>query len=257
MLKRETRPAGPVLTVTPNWPAPGGVRACTTCRGGGFSRSPYQSLNLAGHVGDDPQVVEANRQRAAGALSLPGAPVWMRQVHGADVIDAACAGSDPLADGAYATRTGVVCAVLTADCLPVLLCRRTGDAVAAVHVGWRGLAAGIIDRAVQTLGGEDLLAWLGPAIGPQVYQVGDEVVQALREAVADPPVGAFEAAGPGKWYVDLYRLAACALARAGVGAVYGGGWCTFSDAERFYSYRRDGVTGRMATMIWLAARPGD
>ena len=239
------------MALRPDWPVPDRVRACTTSRRGGVSRSPYVSLNLAGHVGDDPGAVAANRQRVIRSLSLPAAPVWMRQVHGTVVVDAAGAGPEPVADGAYTSRPGVVCAVLTADCLPLLLCTRAADAVAAVHVGWRGLAAGIIGEAAAALGGADLLAWLGPAIGPRAYEVGEEVVLALRRAVTDAPPEAFTAAGPGKWYVDLYALATCALARAGVGAVYGGGRCTFADDRQFYSYRRDGVTGRMATMIWL------
>lgn len=251
MLKRDNRPAASVEVLRPDWPAPEGVRACTTCRGGGVSDPPYRSLNMAGHVGDEPRAVAANRRRVAQALHLPGPPVWLRQVHGTSVIDAAGAGDEPVADGAYATRAGLVCAVLTADCLPVLLCNGGGDAVAAVHAGWRGLAGGVIGEAVAALGRTELMAWLGPAIGPRAYQVGDEVVEALRRGVADAPADAFRPDGPGKWYVDLYRLAACALAHAGVGAVYGGGWCTVADPERFYSYRRDGVTGRMATMIWL------
>lgn len=251
MLKPDERPAGPVMALRPDWPAPACVRACTTCRSGGFSAPPYLSLNMADHVGDDPDAVAANRRRVGQTLALPASPLWLRQEHGVSVIDAAGAAAGSVADGAYTTRPGMVCAVLTADCLPLLLCRRAGDAVAAVHVGWRGLAGGIIARAVAALGGAELLAWLGPAIGPRAYQVGEEVVQALGRAVAGAPRDAFTPAGPGKWRVDLYRLAAAALARAGVGAVHGADWCTFTDEQRFYSYRRDGVTGRMATLIWL------
>lgn len=252
MSSRNNASPTPVITLRPDWPAPRGVHACTTTRDGGYSRAPYHGLNLADHVGDDAAAVAANRRLVMEALGLPGEPMWLRQVHGSRVIDAAAAGANPTADAAYTTRAGTVCAVLTADCLPILLCRRRGTAVAAVHVGWRGLAAGVIAASVQATAadGAELLAWLGPAIGPQAYQVDDDVRDALNAAVNDAG-DAFARTSTGKWRVDLYHLARRALADAGVTRVYGGGWCAFSDERRFYSHRRDGVTGRMATMVWM------
>lgn len=238
--------------IVPDWPAPARVRAITTTRYGGVSRGCYASMNPADHVGDDADTVAGNRQRLQQVLDLPAAPVWLQQVHGTAVVDAAVAGATPEADAAYSTRTGVVCAVLTADCLPVLLTDTAGECVAVIHAGWRGLAAGVIEQAVKAIGppGERLLAWLGPAIGPQAFQVGAEVRDAFEahDAVATE---AFRQAPEGAWYADLYRLARQRLADVGVTAVHGGGLCSFTDSDRFYSYRRDGTTGRMATLIWL------
>jgi len=241
-----------IIFITPEWPAPPGVHACTTTRAGGVSRAPYESLNLAAHVGDDVRDVDINRRRAAMSLGLPAAPLWLTQVHGNDVVDAAASPSGVTADAAFTTRPGIVCAVLTADCLPVVLCHRDGGRVAAVHVGWRGLVNGVIDAALHALDcpGDQLLAWLGPAIGPRVYEVGDDVKALLSNAVGDA-AGAFVGAPAGKWYADLYTLAARRLAGLGVSHVYGGRWCTYTDPHRFYSYRRDGVTGRMATLVWM------
>lgn len=248
------RPAAAVgvVTITPDWPAPSLVRACTTIRVGGVSRAPYDSLNLAAHVGDDTAHVDVNRRRVAAALGLPAAPVWLSQVHGNRVVDAASTAPGLDADGAFTTRPGVVCAVLTADCLPVVLCHRGGAGVAVVHVGWRGMVSGVIDEALRVMGcpGDDLMAWLGPAIGPRVYEVGEDVMAMLSEAVDDAS-GALVSASPGKWYADLYTLARRRLAGLGVKRVYGGSWCTYTESGRFYSYRRDGVTGRMATLVWL------
>jgi len=243
----------------PDWPAPPVVAAAVSTRRGGVSRGAYAGFNLAGHVDDDAHAVAANRRRLIEALALPRPPVWLRQCHGTRVVRL---GGDepeePEADAAWTDRPGVVCAVLTADCLPVLLCDRGGTRVAAVHAGWRGLAAGVLEAAVAALGGADLLAWLGPAIGPEAFVIGDEVRARLRAGPAAPD-GAFRPAGPGRWYADLYALARARLTAAGVTAVYGGGACTVGDAGRFYSYRRDGATGRMASLIWIRAsgrRPG-
>ena len=237
--------------IAPDWPAPSCVRAITTTRKGGVSKGPYESMNPAAHVGDDPQAVALNRQRLRQQLELPGEPVWLTQVHGTTVVDAAGCGPLPQADAAYACEPGVVCAVLPADCLPVLLCGRDGGCVAAVHAGWRGLAAGIIERAVAALpaSAEDLLAWLGPAISPAAYTVGDEV----REAFISlrPEAEAAFQPGEGCWQADLYELARQRLAASGVSAVYGGERCTAQESETFFSYRRDGTTGRMASLIWL------
>jgi YfiH family protein len=240
--------------IVPDWPAPAGVRALVTTRVGGHSAPPFDSCNLGDHVGDDPDVVAANRARLEAALGGAGPVLWLRQVHGAGVVDAARWRPGHEADAVRCDRPGPVCAVLTADCLPVLLCDRDGSVVAAAHAGWRGLAAGVLEAAVAALGTapERVLAWLGPAIGPVAYEVDATV----RDAFVGPDPGAadaFTSTRPGHWRADLYGLARRRLARAGVGAVYGGGLCTASDTGRFYSYRRDGVTGRMASLVWLTA----
>jgi YfiH family protein len=241
--------------IVPDWPVPARVRAVTTTRAGGISLGPYASLNLADHVGDDPAAVAANRERLAAAAGLPAEPVWLQQVHGNTVVDIDRTASGPTADAACSHQPGQVCAVLTADCLPVLLCDRGGDHVAAVHAGWRGLAAGVIEQTVAALQAPvgEQLAWLGPAISAAVYIVGDEVREAF--IARDPrAAAAFQAAPNDAWHADLYLLARQRLTACGVAAVYGGGRCTFREAQSFYSYRRDGTTGRMATLIWLAPR---
>jgi len=239
--------------IIPDWPAPANVRAAVTTRAGGTSRAPYDAFNLAAHVGDDPEAVRANRAQLRSVLKLPAEPVWLRQVHGINVIDAARAAGEPEADGAFALQPGAVCAVLTADCLPVLLCDRAGTRVAVLHAGWRGLAAGVIEQGVRALGlpGYDLFAWLGPAIGPQAFEVGPEVRAAfmLEDAGA---AEAFHAGRSDRYLADLYLLARRRLAHLGVEAVSGGGFCTATDRARFYSYRRDGACGRMASLIWLS-----
>jgi hypothetical protein len=211
-------------------------------------------MNPADHVGDDPLAVSANRARLQQLLALPAAPVWLQQVHGTQVVDAASASGTPQADAAWACNPGVVCAVLTADCLPLLLCDRAGECVAAVHAGWRGLAAGVIEQAVETLQRRsvDLLAWLGPAISPAAYRVGEEVRDTF--IAHDRRAGAaFTAAAGGGWQADLYRLARQRLEDCDVMEVYGGGHCSYGEAGRFFSYRRDGACGRMASLIWLSA----
>jgi YfiH family protein len=238
--------------IIPRWPAPQRVHAVSTTRHGGISRPPYGTLNLAAHVGDDDGAVTANREHLRQALRLPAMPAWLQQVHGVQVVDAAGVTAPVAADAAYALEPGVICAVLTADCLPVLLCDRGGQAVAAAHAGWRGLAAGVIEQTIDTLplpGGE-LMAWLGPAISAESYVVGEEVRETFvsHDPAAD---AAFRPAAGGGWHADLYRLARQRLRRHGVTAVHGGEFCTCKDPERFYSYRRDGVTGRMASLIWL------
>lgn len=240
----------------PEWPAPPGVRAVSTLRTGGHSNGPWASLNLGDHVGDDPAAVAANRARLVAQLGLPTEPCWLRQVHGTTVVDAVPAPVRPEADAAVTDRRGLACVVLTADCLPVLLARRDGSRVGAAHAGWRGLVAGVLEATVARLcaGGGlpgDVVAWLGPAIGPGAYEVGSDV----REAVLAGDPGAAEAlrpARPGHWWLDLYAAARRRLARAGVTAVYGGAWCTATEAGRFFSYRRDGTCGRQATLIWRA-----
>jgi YfiH family protein len=219
------------------------------------SLSPFDEFNLAAHVGDDPAAVTANRRRLVEALALPGEPGWLQQVHGTGVaaLDAEI-GDGPEADAGFSAMPGRVCAVLTADCLPVLFCDRVGTRVAAAHAGWRGLAAGVLEATVTALAvpAGELLAWLGPAIGPRAFEVSDEVRDSFL--CIDPGAAvAFDAIRSGHWHADLYRLARRRLARVGVKAVYGGGHCTVNEAGHFYSFRRDGATGRMASLIWLVS----
>lgn len=237
--------------IIPDWPAPSWVKAASTTRAGGVSVGAYASLNLAGHVADDPRAVDENRRRLRERLKLPAEPVWLAQVHGRGIVDASAAMPGAEGDGAVSRMPGKVCAVMTADCLPVLLCDRAGTCVAAAHAGWRGLADGVIEAAVSAMQVPEnsLIAWLGPAIGPQAFEVGAEVRAAF---VAHDPVAAeaFQPHGE-RWHCDLYRLAHQRLAAHGITEVYGGDLCTYSDPARFYSYRRDGATGRMATVIWM------
>lgn len=245
--------------IVPDWPAPANARALSTTRAGGIGAAPWDSFNLAGHVGDDPAAVAENRRILRAAL--PAEPVWLNQVHGAGVIelDATPPSAPPEADAAIARAPGRVCAVLTADCLPVLFCDLDGTVVAAAHAGWRGLAGGVLEATVAAMAvpPERILAWLGPAIGPDAFEVGPEVREAFvaRHAMAGI---AFRPAWPGtldeaprKWLADLYQLARIRLATIGVGQIHGGGLCTHTDRAHFFSYRRDGVTGRMASLIWL------
>jgi YfiH family protein len=243
----------PEDSIDPDWPAPPTVHALTTTRQGGVSRGVFSSMNPADHVGDEPQAVATNRDRLQQLLELPARPVWLQQVHGITVANAASVSNTPQADAAFTCSPGVVCAVLTADCLPLLLCDRAGECVAAVHAGWRGLAAGVIERAVDVLcrPGRELLAWLGPAISPAVYTVGGEVRDTFM--AHDPrAVSAFTTQPDGGWYADLYHLARQRLEDRGVENVYGGGYCSYAEPERFFSYRRDGACGRMASLIWLS-----
>jgi len=244
-----------LAVIIPDWQAPSRVRALATTRAGGVSLGAYASLNLADHVGDDPLAVAENRRILREALALPSEPRWLTQVHGCDVADAG--GAEPcVADAVIATKPGQVCAVLTADCLPVLLCDDRGERVAAVHAGWRGLADGVIEAAIECLARppQRLLAWLGPAIGPDAFEIGDEVRVRLTSGLGGIAAGAFRPSPSGRWLADLPRLARLRLAAAGVERVSGGTLCTYSDATRFYSYRRDGSTGRMATLVWIDTR---
>lgn len=236
----------------PEWPAPERVRALVTTRLGGVSEGPYAAFNLADHVQDHPAAVAENRRLLREAAALPEEPRWLQQVHGAETLAASQIAPGACADGSFTDQSDVVCAVLTADCLPVLLCDARGQWVAALHAGWRGLAAGVIESALAHWGAraEDTLAWLGPAIGPRAFEVGEDV----RAAFVDSDAGnarAFVPARPGHWFADLYGLARRRLHACGVAQVWGGNRCTASDAELFFSYRRDGVTGRMASLIWL------
>jgi len=241
--------------ILPDWPAPANVRALQTTRRGGFSCTPYDTLNLGMHVGDDALAVAANRQLLNAWV--PSEPVWLEQVHGTQVVSAEQAGCLPRADGCIARRPGAVCAVMTADCLPLLLCDRAGSVVAAVHAGWRGLAAGVIEAAVAAMAcpPPELMAWLGPAIGPLAFEVGEEV-RAAFVAHQTEAAASFTPHAAGKWLADIYGLARLRLYAAGVRSIHGGGLCTYTDAAQFYSYRRDGATGRMATLIWLERGSG-
>lgn len=240
--------------VMPDWPAPPNVRAAVTTRAlPGASKPPFDRFNLGMRCGDDAAAVVANRAALVEALELPEAPRWTRQVHGTGVYDADAilADAEPEADASVTRQPGRVIAVLTADCLPVLLCSDDGTRIAIAHAGWRGLAAGVIEATIAELGAQpgELVAWLGPAIGAQSYEVGEEVRAAFVDAHARD-AGAFVPVRPGHWLCDLYALARARLARVGVTRVAGGGFDTFSD-ERFYSYRRDRKTGRFASLIWI------
>lgn len=237
--------------ISPDWPAPANVHAAVTTRQGGVSLSPFDTLNLGDHVGDAPAAVAENRRRVSEGLHLLTEPRWLSQVHSVAAVDAAVCEIGCEADASHTDQPGVVCAVMTADCLPVLLCDTAGCHVAAVHAGWRGLLNGVIERAISNMNAEDdILAWLGPAIGPDAFEVGDEVREAFL-SVDKGVESAFRPSANGRWLADIYALARRRLAHAGVSGIYGGGFCTFTDTQRFYSYRRDGRTGRMASLIWL------
>lgn len=242
-----------ISSIPADWPAPDNVVGGTTLRGGGVSGADFASLNLADHVGDDSASVAENRRRFRIEYSLPSEPVWLRQVHGTRVALGGTAPSLPEADGIVATEADVVCAVLTADCLPVLLTTSDGSAVAAAHAGWRGLSAGILEKTVSAMNAtpERILAWLGPAISQPAFEVGDEVREQFVNRF-DSAGACFSENGGGRWQADLYGLARLSLAAAGVRATYGGNFCTYTEAERFYSARREAPCGRMATLIWLA-----
>lgn len=235
--------------IIPDWPAPAQVRALVTTRAGGVSSGPYAGLNLGARTDDDPAAVSANRARLQQCLPQP--PHWLAQVHGTTVVDADALTETPQADASIARRPGTVCAILIADCLPVLLADRAGSCVGAAHAGWRGLAGGVIANTVARMPAvpADLIAWIGPGIGPTAFEVGDDVLHAFCNDAPERQA-AFTPLHPGKWLCDLPALARAALRRAGVTQVYGGDLCTWSDAERFYSHRRDQVTGRMAALIW-------
>src|SRR5690242_789325 len=241
--------------IVPDWPAPPNVKALFTTRKGGVSRGPYASFNLGDHVGDSPSAVDENR--ALLRQLLPGEPIWLTQVHGIDPVnidDPACMLRG--ADASFTRQTGSVCAMLAADCLPILFCDRTGTVAGAIHAGWRGLAGGVIEQTLSNVRAEraDLMAWLGPAIGPSHFEVGEEV----RGAFVQHNPNAAQAfikhpSQADKWLANLFLLARQRLIEAGIREIHGGGICTFSNPERFFSYRRDGITGRMAALIWIAS----
>ncbi|MGJ7476224.1 peptidoglycan editing factor PgeF [Pseudomonas fulva] len=238
--------------LTPDWPAPASVRACVTTRQGGVSLPPFDTFNLGDHVGDDPAAVAQNRLRLSGEFDIQ--PAWLKQVHGLAVADA-----DPSrvveADASWTDRPGIACTVMTADCLPVLFCDQAGTQVAAAHAGWRGLAGGVLEATLDRLDvpPAQVLVWLGPAIGPQAFEVGLEVRDAFTAVNPEAARAFVDGERPGKLMADIYALARIRLAARGVTAVYGGGLCTVSD-ERFFSYRRTPQGGRFASLVWLAPR---
>ncbi|KAA1171699.1 peptidoglycan editing factor PgeF [Marinobacter salinexigens] len=245
--------------VTPEWLSSPKVRAVCSTRLGGFSQPPWDSLNLGDHVADDQADVDANRDLLAKTVSLDAGRIgWLSQVHGTEVVElgAGFSGARPEADASFTRVPGVACAILTADCLPVILCDRSGSVVGAAHAGWRSLAGGVLENLIDSMGvpAQNLIAWLGPAIGPDAFEVGPEV----REVFLEYDSGAVQAFTPsehrsGHYLADIYALARQRLGRAGVTAISGGGFCTVHDSSRFFSYRRDGQTGRMATLVWLTS----
>jgi purine-nucleoside/S-methyl-5'-thioadenosine phosphorylase / adenosine deaminase len=266
--------AGPGLLL-PDWPAPAGVRAAFTLRTGGVSAAPYDSLNMGAAIGDSPEAVAENRRLVSEALRFPREPGWLEQVHGTHVVvldsgpdvggrarngggSAAAAvpsgggGAVPKGDASVAWGPGRVCAIRVADCMPVLFAARDGSAVGAAHAGWRGLAGGVLEATVERLGipASQLIAWMGPAIGQANFEVGDDVRTAFMATDPDA-ASAFVPNARGRWQCDLYALARRRLAAIGVAGVFGGGWCTFADSERFFSFRRNAQTGRMAALIWI------
>lgn len=236
--------------ILPDWEAPATVKAISTTRKAGVSKAPWNSLNLGAHVKDDKAHVQRNRTRLRLEAGLPSEPLWMEQTHGIHVLENEDVGNP--ADARFSNISGVVCAVMTADCLPVLFCNEQGTAVAAAHAGWRGLAAGVLEQTLRCFAqpNSSIMAWLGPAIGPRAFEVGDDV---RDEFVCQHPQAetAFREKSAGKWLADIYALARLRLRLNGVARIYGGDFCTYSDEARFFSYRRDGKTGRMASLIWL------
>ncbi|WP_299584276.1 peptidoglycan editing factor PgeF [uncultured Microbulbifer sp.] len=247
--------------LTPSWPAPARVHAATTLRSGGASSGPFSQFNLGAHVGDEESRVQANRRQLLEEQKLPAEPQWLEQIHSDRVIEAQSDGLVRTADASFSSDSGVVCAVLTADCLPVLLCNKSGTKVAAAHGGWRGLAGGILRNTIAALDCEpqELLVWLGPAIGPEAFETGVDVLEvffekALSGAHTEAIAQCFRphSEKPLHFLADIYALARAELAELGVENIYGGEHCTFSENERFFSYRREKTTGRMASLIWLA-----
>lgn len=241
--------------ITPTWPAPKKIKAYSTTRHGGVSQGAFASLNLGLTVGDDSEAVHRNRNTLIEKLNLPMEPCWLKQVHGVEAvaINKFTAQTKFCADAAYTCEPDVVCAVQTADCLPVLLCDVENSCVAVIHAGWRGLVRGVIEQTVKSLPvpATRLLAWLGPAIGPKAFEVGADVYNAFVELDAQAAT-AFNPISFEKWLANIYLLAKQRLYSLGITAIYGGDYCTYENSETFFSHRRDkGVTGRMATLIWL------
>lgn len=243
--------AGSLPLIQPGWPVPANVRAVVTTREGGCSTGPYASFNLATHVGDEERSVWQNRERLRATLKLPQEPGWLQQVHGTQVVQLPTPAILE-ADASVSRQAGLACAILTADCLPVLLCDEAGSVVAAAHAGWRGLLNGVLENTIAAMAcsPSQVMAWLGPAIGPGAFEVGGEVRDAFIQKNVNADA-AFQPSASGKFMADLYALAEQRLKAAGVRRIYGGGECTHRDAQRFYSFRREARCGRMASLIWL------
>lgn len=239
--------------ITPEWPVPAHVRSAFTLRTGGVSRAPFNALNTAQHVGDDPAAVQENRRRVREVLSVPAEPVWLEQVHGVGVADLDKGLPTGPADAAVTRTPGRVCVIQVADCMPVLFASQSGDVVGAAHAGWRGLAHGVLESTVRAMNvaPSQVVAWLGPAIGPAHFEVGDEVRAAFMDRDAQASE-AFTINARGRWQCDLYMLARQRLRALGVQHISGGGWCTYADADRFFSFRRERTCGRMAALIWIS-----
>jgi hypothetical protein len=237
--------------IYPDWPAPANVKALQSTRLGGNSAVPYDSLNFGTHVGDNPRVVAHNRQLLAP--HMPSEPIWLEQVHGKVVVNADAAGCVPQADACISRHRGAVCVVMTADCLPVLLCDEAGTVVGAAHAGWRGLCDGVIEATVKEMGvaPQQLMAWLGPTIGPHAFEVGEDVRAAFMAHDAQAAAAFIPLAAEGKYRADMVRLARQRLNALGITRISGGTFCTYHQKDKFFSFRRDGVTGRMGTFIWL------
>lgn len=240
------------MIIKPDWPAPSSIHALTTTRQSGVSRGVYAYFNVATHVSDEPEHVARNRELLREENNLPGEPLWLQQTHSTIVIDAAEHFDGIEADACFTQQANTICTVMTADCLPVLICAHDGSEVAAVHAGWRGLAAGIIEKTIERMQSspEDLLVWLGPAIGPKHFQVQQDVVSAFTQQNPDA-LNCFTQQSDTHWLADMVGLTQQRLAPLGIKHLYGGDLCTYTDAEKFYSHRRDGTTGRIASLIWL------
>lgn len=239
------------MFIQPSWPAPQNVKAYTTLRSGGISLPPYHSFNLALHVEDNNDHVAANREKLTQLLHIPSEPIWLNQVHGTNIIEATVHNRNQVADASFTTIKNHVCVTMTADCLPILSCNKEGNYVSAIHAGWRGLAAGIIGKTLQAAAGPDLLVWLGPAIGPQHFEVGQEVYEIFTSQQTQHQT-AFTPYTDKTWLANIYELARQQLTSLGIIQIYGGEYCTYTQPELFFSYRRDkGKTGRMASLIWI------
>lgn len=240
------------MYVTPDWPAPKRIRAYTTTRNGGFSQAPFDSFNLAAYVNDDIEHVDANQSALIKDLDLPKAPIWLHQVHGNCAVRIDECNTSPDADASITQKENTICAVLTADCLPVLLCNRDGTEVAAVHAGWKGLLVNVIDATIAAMHAspDDIIAWMGPALGPDHFELSHNVYADFLNA--NPDYGTAFDPHNKRWHLDCYAIAKIQLMNAGVTNIYGGDFCTFKERDRFYSYRRDkGITGRMASLIYI------
>lgn len=244
-----------VSYITPNWPVPKNINACTTTREGGVSAGVYKSLNLALHVDDNSDAVRENRRRLSASLNLPSEPVYLNQVHSTKIInvDSVSDTSNLTADASFTQTPHTVCSVMTADCLPILVCDKKARFVMAIHAGWRGLLNGIIEHSIAqiTCNKEDILVWLGPAIGPNAYEVDDTVRNLFIQHSKISEAGFLPTQRQGHWLMNIYHLAKLRLNTLQISAIYGGEYCTYSSPELFYSYRRDHITGRMASCIWI------